>query len=100
MTNETNGGLTLRKLLFPTPSGKRLDLALLLLRLCAGLAFMFHGWGKITNPFGWMGPDAPVPSVLLGLAALSEFGGGLAWVLGLLTPLASAGIFFTMAVAT
>jgi putative oxidoreductase len=75
------------------------DVALLLLRLVAGLAFMFHGWGKIQHPFSWMGPEAPIPGFLQGLAALSEFGGGLAWVLGLLTPLASLGIAITMAVA-
>jgi putative oxidoreductase len=73
--------------------------ALLLLRVVAGLAFMIHGWGKIQDPFGWAGPDSPIPGFLLGLAALSEFGGGLAWILGLLTPLASLGIAFTMAVA-
>lgn len=75
------------------------DVALLLLRLVAGSAFMMHGWGKIQNPFAWMGPDAPVPGFLQGLAALSEFGGGLAWILGLLTPLASLGLVVTMAVA-
>jgi putative oxidoreductase len=75
------------------------DVALLLLRIVAGLAFMFHGWGKIQNPFGWMGPEAPVPGILQGLAALSEFGGGLAWILGLLTPLASLGLAITMTVA-
>jgi putative oxidoreductase len=75
------------------------DVALLLLRLVAGLAFMFHGWGKIQHPFEWMGPDAFAPGFLQGLAALSEFGGGLAWVLGLLTPLASLGIACTMTVA-
>jgi putative oxidoreductase len=75
------------------------DAALLLLRFVAGLAFMFHGWGKIQNPFGWIGPDAAIPGIFQGLAALSEFGGGLAWVLGLLTPLASLGIAITMAVA-
>jgi len=75
------------------------DVALLLLRVVAGVAFMLHGWGKIQNPFGWMGPDAFAPGVFQALAALSEFGGGLAWVLGLLTPLASAGIASTMAVA-
>jgi putative oxidoreductase len=73
---------------------------LLLLRLVAGTAFMVHGWPKIQNPFGWMGPDAPFPGILLALAALSEFGGGLAWILGLLTPLASLGILSTMVVAT
>ena len=75
------------------------DIALLLIRVVAGLAFMMHGWGKIQKPFGWMGPDAFVPGVFQGLAAISEFGGGLAWILGLLTPLASLGIGFTMAVA-
>lgn len=75
------------------------DLALLLIRVVVGLAFMLHGWGKIQNPFGWMGPDAFAPGALQALAALSEFGGGLAWILGLLTPLASLGIACTMAVA-
>ncbi|HSO23067.1 MAG TPA: DoxX family protein [Chondromyces sp.] len=75
------------------------DGALLLLRLVAGLAFMFHGWGKIQNPFGWMGPDGFAPGFLQGLAALSEFGGGLAWMIGLAMPLASLGIAATMAVA-
>jgi putative oxidoreductase len=75
------------------------DVALLMLRVVAGLAFMLHGWGKIQNPFGWMGPDAWAPGVFQALAALSEFGGGLALVFGLLTPLASLGIASTMAVA-
>jgi putative oxidoreductase len=75
------------------------DLALLALRAIAGIAFMFHGWKKIQDPCGWMGPDGFAPGFLQALAALSEFGGGLAWVLGLLTPLASAGIAATMTVA-
>ena len=73
--------------------------ALLALRLIAGAAFLFHGWGKITNPFSWMGPDTPVPGILQFLAALSEFGGGLAWILGLLTSVASLGMAVTMTVA-
>jgi putative oxidoreductase len=72
---------------------------LLLLRLVIGLAFMFHGWGKIQDPFAWMGPEAGVPGVFQALAAVSEFGGGLAWMLGLLTPLASLGLACTMGVA-
>lgn len=75
------------------------DLALLALRFVGGVAFMIHGWGKIQNPFGWMGPDAFAPGIFQALAAVAEFGGGLAWVLGLLTPLASAGIAATMVVA-
>lgn len=72
---------------------------LLVLRLIAGTAFILHGWGKIQNPFAWMGPQAPVPGFFQLLAAIAEFGGGIAWVFGLLTPIASLGIGFTMAVA-
>jgi len=75
------------------------DIALLLIRIVVGLAFMIHGWPKIQNPFGWMPAGAPVPGVFQALAAISEFGGGLGWILGLLTPLAALGIAFTMAVA-
>jgi putative oxidoreductase len=75
------------------------SVGLLILRLVAGLAFMYHGYGKIQNPFGWMGPNAGVPGVFQALAAVSEFGGGLAWILGLLTPLASFGLACTMTVA-
>lgn len=75
------------------------DVALLLIRVVAGLAFTMHGWGKIQTPFGWMGPDGFAPGIFQALAATSEFGGGLAWILGLLTPLASLGILSTMAVA-
>lgn len=82
------------------PQSNKASMALLILRLVVGVAFMFHGWGKIQAPFSWMGPEAPVPGIFQFLAALSEFGGGLAWVLGALTSLASLGIGFTMLVAT
>ncbi len=59
----------------------------------------FHGWGKIREPFSWMGPDAATPGFLQALAAISEFGGGIALVLGLLTPLAMLGWICTMGVA-
>src|SRR3954452_14670095 len=72
---------------------------LLVLRLVAGTAMMFHGWPKFQHAFSWMGPQAPVPGILQALAALAEFGGGLCWVLGLLTPLASFLILCNMAVA-
>lgn len=78
---------------------KRVSSALFALRVIVGIAFLVHGAGKIVNPFGWMGPDAPVPGIFQGLAALSEFGGGLALILGLLTPLASLGLISTMVVA-
>lgn len=75
------------------------SIALLFLRVVVGIAFMMHGWGKIQNPFAWMGPDAPVPGFLQFLAAFSEFGGGLALILGLLFQLALAGLVVTMLVA-
>ncbi len=52
-----------------------------------------------TRQFLRMGPKAPVPGVFQALAALAEFGGGLCWVLGLLTPVASLLILGEMAVA-
>ena len=78
---------------------RRVDIVLLLLRLVVGIAFIFHGYGKIQNPFAWMGEGAAIPGFLQALAALSEFGGGIALILGFLTPLASLGIAITMLVA-
>lgn len=60
---------------------------------------MIHGSGKISNPMGWLGPQAPIPGLFQALAALAEFGGGLALILGLLTKIASFGILMTMTVA-
>src|SRR5688500_2890238 len=87
------------KLFRPTATSTRVSAGLLILRLVAGLAFMFHGWVKIKIPTGWMGENATIPGVFQALAAISEFGGGLAWILGALTPLASFGLACTMAVA-
>lgn len=58
--------------------GGRAGLGLLIIRIVFGLGILHHGWGKIQHPFTWMGPDAPVPGILQALAALSEFGGGIA----------------------
>ena len=82
------------------PSDTRTSIGLLFLRLVAGTAFMMHGWPKFQHAFNWMGADAPVPGWLQSLAAFSEFGGGLAWILGLFTPLASFGLLCTMSFAT
>lgn len=79
--------------------GGRAAWGLLLIRVVSGLGIALHGWGKIQKPFTWMGPDAPVPGFLQALAALSEFGGGIALILGFLTPLALFGLAITMIVA-
>jgi putative oxidoreductase len=92
--------MNIKELFRPPRLPNRVSAGLLPIRLVAGLAFMFHGYPKIQNPTGWMGEDASMPGILLVLAAVSEFGGGLAWMLGLLTPLASLGLAATMAVAT
>jgi putative oxidoreductase len=73
-------------------------LALLIVRLVVGAAFVLHGWPKIQNPMGWMNAmgGQGVPSFLQALAALAEFGGGIALILGLLTPIAAFGIVCQM----
>ena len=86
--------------LYPEFLGGPRAVALLVLRLVAGTAFVIHGWPKIQHPTSWMPPEAPIPGALQFLAALSEFGGGIAWILGALTPLFSLGLFCTMAFAT
>lgn len=78
----------------------QVDFALLVLRIVTGVAFMLHGMRKIQNPFGWMGDNAATPAIFQALAALSEFGGGLALIIGLLTRLSALGIACTMVVAT
>lgn len=80
--------------------GGRAAYGLLVIRVVFGGALALHGLQKLGNPTGWMGPEAPVPAALQFLAFLSEFGGGLALLFGLLTPLAALGVFFTMLVAT
>ncbi|MBI2213771.1 MAG: DoxX family protein [Acidobacteria bacterium] len=92
--------MSIRKIFAAREYATMSDLALLLLRFVGGAAFMMHGWSKIQHPFSWMGPDSFVSPFFQALAALSEFGGGLAWILGLLTPLASLGVLSTMSVAT
>ena len=91
--------MKIKKLFTVTGHSACTDVALLAMRVVGGLAFVLHGWPKIQNPFGWMGPDAFAPGPLQALAALSEFGGGLCLILGLLMPLASLGIASTMLVA-
>jgi putative oxidoreductase len=90
----------MHKLFYPSFVCGRGALGLLVLRLVTGAAFIQHGWPKIQKPFHWLDQAAnPPPGFLQALAALSEFGGGIALILGLLTPLASLGIACTMVVA-
>lgn len=75
------------------------DVMLLLARIVVGYAFIQHGWGKIETPLTWMGNGSSVPGIFQALAAISEFGGGIALIAGLLTRLGAFGIACTMTVA-
>jgi len=82
-------------------------LAPLALRLYLGPIFVFAGWKKITgieDTIAWFGNPQwglglPFPELLGWLAALTEFGGGIALILGLATRLFSIPLMITMLVA-
>ena len=76
--------------------------ALLGLRLIWGTALMVNGWPMIHNPLHWMdmgGKPSGFPGLLQAIGALAVFGGGLAIVVGFVTPLAALGLVAAMAVA-
>lgn len=76
-----------------------IDIILLVIRLVYGYAFiLISGW-KIKNPFTWIGPDSSYSGFFQALAAVSEFYGGIAIMVGLFTRLGTFGIACTMAVA-
>ncbi len=87
----------MKKFFISPAQNQRTSIALLLMRLVLGLGMAIHGLPKIQNPMNWAGDG--FPAFLQLLAAVSEFGGGIAWILGALIPLASLGLLFTMAVA-
>ena len=89
----------MRHFLYCDTTGWIGSVGLLGLRLVMGAAFILHGWPKIQHPFDWMGPAASVPAIFQMLAAVAEFFGGMALVVGLLTRLASLGIMTNMIVA-
>jgi putative oxidoreductase len=86
-----------------------MDIALLTLRIVAGLLFAGHGAQKLFGWFGGGGIDGTAgmfekiglrPARLNALAAgFNEFAGGLLLAAGLLTPLAAALIIATMTAA-
>ncbi|MBX9790209.1 MAG: DoxX family protein [Pirellulales bacterium] len=89
----------MKRILYHVSSDWLASIGLLALRLAVGAAFVLHGWPKIHAPLTWMGPEATMPGWLQLLAAISEFGGGIALALGLFTRLFSLGLVCTMAVA-
>ncbi|HYZ15672.1 MAG TPA: DoxX family protein [Candidatus Acidoferrum sp.] len=91
--------MALSRWLVPPFVGGRVGVGLLALRAIIGLAFVFHGYPKMQHPSRWMGAHAFAPGWLQAVVALVEFGGGIALIVGLLTPLATALIFCDMFVA-
>jgi putative oxidoreductase len=74
------------------------DAALCVLRVFAGIAFIMHGWGKVTDVAGFSTAKG-VPVILGAAAAYGQFIGGILLALGLLTPTAAVVIGVTMVVA-
>jgi putative oxidoreductase len=65
------------------------DLASIILRLAIGSAFMIHGYPKLKKNEqgkGWM-KSMGLPVALIPFAGVVEFFGGLALILGILTPI-------------
>lgn len=92
--------MNFRAMIFPPPPATPASVGLLVLRGFVGVAMAIHGWGKIQDPFHWLDKaENPPPAIFQFLAAFSEFFGGLALVIGLLSVLASFGIICTMVVA-
>lgn len=88
---------------------RRSDIALLLLRVVVGVVFIAHGAQKLFGAFDGPGIDAVAgsmaglgmePGMLFAvLAGVTEFGGGLLLLAGLLTPLAGVAVSGVMVVA-
>ena len=84
----------------------QLNLGLLILRLCLGLFLAYHGYNKVFGPGGLAGTSGWFASMGMKwpkwqarLAASTEIGAGLMLAVGLLTPLAAAGVIGIMVVA-
>ncbi|MBI3910363.1 MAG: DoxX family protein [Armatimonadetes bacterium] len=88
----------MRRLLFSGFATGRTGLALLILRLVVGIAFLFHGYPMITNIAGFA-ESAALPLFLAAAAAISEFVGGGLLIVGLLSPVASFFIAIVMVTA-
>ncbi len=89
-----------------TAYSDQMNAGLLLLRLCLGLFLAYHGYNKVFGGGGlkgtasWFGSiGMKWPQWQARLAAATEIGAGLLLAVGLLTPLASAGVIGIMVVA-
>jgi uncharacterized membrane protein YphA (DoxX/SURF4 family) len=88
------------RLIYPPFATGRTSVALLVLRVFAGVALTLHGLKKAKDPFHWMdgSPDAAIGPLQF-MAVVAEVGGGICLALGFLTPLWCVLILSTMGVA-
>lgn len=78
-------------------------IALTALRIGTGAIMAVHGWLKLIDYSSWVGMvqqlGIPAPELMAALGLAAELGGGIALILGFLTPIASAMILVNMLVA-
>jgi putative oxidoreductase len=89
----------LKKLLSPSFAGGRAGIALLVLSLFVGVAFLFHGSGK-TVELEAFAHEFGVPVALAAVAAYAQVIGAVLLIGGIGTPVGAGLIAGTMAVAT
>jgi putative oxidoreductase len=85
----------------PTNLPPRIDIALLLVRIPCGLAFVYHGCAILFGAFAGPGADQfasahHMPAAIGYLVGLAQFAGGLAVLAGVLTRIGSASIVIVM----
>ena len=90
--------ITVVELLVPAAPSPFAQAALLLLRVFMGICFIRHGWPKLRNLQTWA-QMLKTPAWLCFISAGSMWAGGIALIIGLLTPLASVAILVSMAYA-
>jgi putative oxidoreductase len=83
----------------PTPG--QTSLALLFIRIAAGLAFLYHGSAILFGAFGGPGPQGfaaymHAPAIIGYLVGLAQFAGGLAVITGLLIRVGAVCIMIVM----
>ena len=88
--------------IFKSPTARQVSVALTVLRVILGVTFIMHGGQKLFVyglegvAGGFAGMGIPLPAVMAPAVALTEFIGGAALLVGLLTRVAAVGIALVM----
>ncbi|MEN9860698.1 DoxX family protein [Vulcanococcus sp.] len=90
--------IALVELVVPAAPSPLAQAALFSLRVFMGICFIRHGWPKLRNLETWA-QMLQTPAWLCFLSAGSMWAGGIALIVGLLTPLAAFAILVSMAYA-